>query len=187
MYKACWYLDDLDITTCSSADILKAMDEAMHDGVDVLSLSLGSDIPLYGETDIRDGISTGAFHAVLKGIIVVCAGGNSGPEAQTVANTAPWIVTVAATTLDRSFATPITLGNNKAILVTTRDTPYINFFLLKFRCLKNIFSHIFDDLCLIVSLTIILQGQAMYTGPDLGFTSLVYPENPGNSNESFSG
>ncbi|KAF8050751.1 hypothetical protein N665_1891s0001 [Sinapis alba] len=146
MYKGCWYLDDLDITTCSSADILKAMDEAIHDGVDVLSLSLGSVVPLHGETDIRDGISTGAFHAVLKGITVVCAGGNSGPEAQTVTNTAPWIVTVAATTLDRSFPTPITLGNNKVIL-----------------------------------------GQAMYTGPELGFTSLVYPEDPGNSSETFSG
>ncbi|KFK31853.1 hypothetical protein AALP_AA6G166900 [Arabis alpina] len=146
MYKACWYLDNLDITTCSSADILKAMDEAMHDGVDVLSISLGSDVPMYPETDVRDGITTGAFHAVLKGITVVCSGGNDGPEAQTVTNTAPWIVTVAATTLDRSFATPITLGNSKAIL-----------------------------------------GQALYTGPELGFTSLVYPENPGNSNESFSG
>lgn len=31
------------------------------------------------------------------------------------------------------------------------------------------------------------QGQAMYTGPELGFTSLVYPEDPGNSNETFSG
>jgi len=45
----------------------------------------------------------------------------------------------------------------------------------------------FDDTCLSVSLVIVLQGQAMYTGPELGFTSLVYPENPGNSNESFSG
>ncbi|KAL1222430.1 Subtilisin-like protease SBT3.8 [Cardamine amara subsp. amara] len=146
MYKACWYLDDLEITTCSSADLLKAMDEAIHDGVDVLSLSIGYGIPFLPETDVRNGIATGAFHAVVKGITVVCSGGNSGPAAQTVGNTAPWILTVAATSLDRSFPTPITLGNNKAIL-----------------------------------------GQAMYTGPELGFTSLVYPENPGNSNESFSG
>ncbi|CAA7062253.1 unnamed protein product [Microthlaspi erraticum] len=146
MYKACWYHDDLEINTCSSADVLKAMDEAIHDGVDVLSLSLGSNVPIYPETDFRNGIATGAFHAVLKGITVVCSGGNAGPEAQTVSNTAPWILTVAATTLDRSFPTPITLGNNKVIL-----------------------------------------GQALYTGPEVGFTSLVYPENPGNSNESFYG
>ncbi|KFK45040.1 hypothetical protein AALP_AA1G336300 [Arabis alpina] len=145
IYKACWYVDQLRDVTCSSSDILKAMDEAMHDGVDVLSLSLGAQVPLLPETDIRDRISIGAFHAVVKGIVVVCAGGNSGPAAQTVVNTAPWILTVAATTLDRSFPTPITLGNNKMIL-----------------------------------------GQALYTGPELGFTSLVYPEDPGTSNETFS-
>jgi hypothetical protein len=146
IYKACWYVDQLGAVACSSSDILKAMDESMHDGVDVLSLSLGAQIPLYPETDLRDRIATGAFHAVAKGIIVVCAGGNSGPAAQTVLNTAPWIITVAATTLDRSFPTPITLGNRKVIL-----------------------------------------GQALYTGQELGFTSLVYPENAGFTNETFSG
>ncbi|XP_019099349.1 PREDICTED: subtilisin-like protease SBT3.5 [Camelina sativa] len=146
IYKACWYVDQLGAVACSSSDILKAMDEAMHDGVNVLSLSLGAQIPLYPETDLRDRIATGAFHAVAKGIIVVCAGGNSGPAAQTVLNTAPWILTVAATTLDRSFPTPITLGNRKVIL-----------------------------------------SQALYTGQELGFTSLVYPEIAGNTNETFSG
>ncbi|KAJ0232847.1 Subtilisin-like protease [Hirschfeldia incana] len=146
MYKACWYLEELGGVTCSSSDILKAIDDAIHDGVDVLSLSLGSRIPLNSETDLRDAIATGSFHAVAKGITVVCAGGNAGPSAQTIANTAPWVLTVAATTLDRSFATPIILGNKKLIL-----------------------------------------GQAMYTGPKLGFTSLVYPEDPGNSNETFNG
>lgn len=117
IYKACWYVDQLGAVACSSSDILKAMDEAMHDGVDVLSLSLGAQVPLFPETDLRDRIATGAFHAVAKGIIVVCAGGNSGPAAQTVLNAAPWVITVAATTLDRSFPTPITLGNNNVILV----------------------------------------------------------------------
>ncbi|XP_018468573.2 subtilisin-like protease SBT3.7 [Raphanus sativus] len=145
VYKTCWYLDDRGTYLCSSADILKAMDEAIHDGVDIMSLSLGYE-PLFPETDVRDGIATGAFHAVLKGIAVVCAGANAGPAAQTVTNLAPWIITVAATTLDRSFPTHLTLGNNRVIL-----------------------------------------GQAMYTGPELGFTSLVYPEDPGNSNETFSG
>ncbi|KFK24082.1 hypothetical protein AALP_AAs60950U000100 [Arabis alpina] len=32
-----------------------------------------------------------------------------------------------------------------------------------------------------------ILGQALYTGPELGFTSLVYPEDPGNNNETFSG
>lgn len=105
---------------CSSADILKGFDEAIHDGVDVLSLSIGSTLPLFQDIDARGasgGIATGSFHAVARGITVVCAAGNDGPSAQTVQNTAPWILTVAASTMDRAFPTPITLGNNKTFLV----------------------------------------------------------------------
>ncbi|KAJ0243139.1 Subtilisin-like protease [Hirschfeldia incana] len=131
IYKACW----LQSGSCSGADVLKAMDEAIHDGVDVLSLSLGPKVPLYSEIDVRDLISVGAFHAVAKGIPVVAAAGNDGPSAQTIANVAPWILTVAATTLDRSFPTAITLGNNITIL-----------------------------------------GQAIFGGPELGFSDLVYPQ-----------
>lgn len=114
MYKVCW---NVPRGQCSSADILKAFDEAIHDGVDVLSLSLGTQIPLFAEVDERDGIAVGSFHAVANGIPVICAAANGGPAAQTVDNTSPWIITVAATTLDRSFPTPIILGNNVTILV----------------------------------------------------------------------
>ncbi|XVF51177.1 hypothetical protein PTKIN_Ptkin04bG0163500 [Pterospermum kingtungense] len=65
MYKVCWNVPQ---GQCSSADILKAFDEAIHDGVDVLSLSLGTQIPLFAEVDERDGIAIGSFHAVAKGI-----------------------------------------------------------------------------------------------------------------------
>lgn len=110
MYKVCWNVGG---GQCASADMLKAFDEAIHDGVDVLSLSIGGSIPVFAEVDERDGIATGSYHAVAKGITVVCAGGNAGPAAYNVQNTAPWILTVAASTVDRLFHTPITLGNNK--------------------------------------------------------------------------
>lgn len=114
IYKVCW---DLLGGQCSSADILKAFDEAIHDGVDVLSLSIGYSIPLFPDVDERDGIATGSFHAVTRGITVVCAAANDGPSAQTVQNSAPWIITVAANTIDRTFPTPIILGDNKTLLV----------------------------------------------------------------------
>lgn len=113
IYKVCWNVLG---GQCSSADILKAFDEAINDGVHVLSLSIGSSIPLFSDIDERDGIATGSFHAVVKGITVVCGASNDGPQAQTVQNTAPWILTVAASTMDRAFPTPITLGNNKTLL-----------------------------------------------------------------------
>ncbi|WCJ26664.1 Subtilisin-like protease SBT3.3 [Euphorbia peplus] len=113
IYKVCWNVLG---GQCSSADILKAFDQAIHDGVDVLSISIGASIPLFSDIDERDGIATGSFHAVAKGITVVCGASNGGPSAQTVQNTAPWILTVAASTMDRAFPTPITLGNNNTFL-----------------------------------------------------------------------
>lgn len=62
-------------------------------------------------------MAIGSFHAVAKGISVVCSGGNSGPYAQTVINTAPWVITVAASTIDREFPSTIILGNNQTIQV----------------------------------------------------------------------
>lgn len=115
MYKVCWNTHDGQV--CAAADMLKAMDEAIHDGVDVLSLSIGSDLPLYSDVDMRNGIIIGAFHAVAHGISVICSAGNAGPNGQTVQSPAPWIITVAASSTDRTFPTPITLGNNWTTLV----------------------------------------------------------------------
>lgn len=108
VYKVCWVNG-----ACSSADILAAFDDAISDGVDVISLSLGSPPPL--NTYVKDPLAIGSFHAVAKGITVVCAAGNSGPQPQTVTGIAPWLVTVAASTIDRAFPTAITLGNNKTV------------------------------------------------------------------------
>jgi subtilisin family serine protease len=62
----------------NTATVLAAIDDAIHDGVDVLSLLL-----------VVEENSFGALHAVQKGITVVYAAGNSGPMPQVVRNTAP--------------------------------------------------------------------------------------------------
>ncbi|KAJ0239453.1 Subtilisin-like protease 3 [Hirschfeldia incana] len=105
-YKVCW-----DFMGCSAADMWKAYDDAIHDGVDVLSVSIGEQVPEDSEVDQAGFVA--AFHAVVKGIPVVAAAGNDGPGAEKIVNVAPWFLTVAATTLDRSFPTKITLGNNQ--------------------------------------------------------------------------
>ncbi|XP_052193695.1 subtilisin-like protease SBT3.9 isoform X2 [Diospyros lotus] len=109
IYKVCWSTGG-----CSSADLLAAFDDAISDGVDVLSVSLGSYPPL--ASYVEDVLSIGSFHAVAKGISVVCSAGNSGPYPQTVINTAPWMITVAANTIDRAFPTAIILGNNQTVV-----------------------------------------------------------------------
>lgn len=110
IYKICWSTGG-----CSSADILAAFDDAIFDGVDILSASLGSDPPL--PTYVEDALAIGSFHAVAKGISVVCSGGNSGPYPQTVINTAPWLITVSARTIDREFPSRIIMGNNQTLQV----------------------------------------------------------------------
>ncbi|KAF7061053.1 hypothetical protein CFC21_067784 [Triticum aestivum] len=100
-YKVCW------VGGCFSSDILKGMEVAVADGVDVLSLSLGG-----GTSDYyRDSIAVGAYSAMERGIFVSCSAGNAGPGAASLTNGAPWITTVGAGTLDRGFPAYVTLGN----------------------------------------------------------------------------
>lgn len=106
IYKPCW--TTTQGTGCSGAGLLKAMDDAVHDGVDILSLSIGGPIE-----------DPGTLHVVANGIPVVYTAGNDGPIAQTVENSSPWLVTVAAATMDRSFFVVITLGNNEKFVVCT--------------------------------------------------------------------
>ncbi|XP_016564227.2 subtilisin-like protease SBT3.4 [Capsicum annuum] len=127
MYKVCWNWPTSG--GCDFADIIKAIDEAIHDGVDILSLSLGTNTPQYADVDMRS-VGFPTFHAVMNGITVVCSGGNDGPIPQTVEDTSPWLITVAASTIDRSFPTLITLGNNRTFagqsLYTGKETGFIS-------------------------------------------------------------
>ncbi|KAJ6776766.1 PEPTIDASE S8 [Salix koriyanagi] len=107
-YKVCWPPIN-GSNECFDADILAAFDVAISDGVDVLSVSLGGDPAEFSE----DAIAIGSFHAVAKGITVVASAGNSGPSAGTVSNVAPWLITVGASTMDRSFTIYVALGNRK--------------------------------------------------------------------------
>ncbi|XP_059661690.1 subtilisin-like protease [Cornus florida] len=95
---------------CSESAILAAMDTAVEDEVDVLSLSLGGgSSPFYA-----DGIALGAFGAMQKGIFVSCSAGNSGPVNASLSNEAPWILTVGASTIDRIIKATAVLGNQEA-------------------------------------------------------------------------
>ncbi|XP_024522414.1 subtilisin-like protease SBT4.12 isoform X2 [Selaginella moellendorffii] len=105
VYKVCGSVG------CFVSDILKAFDDAMNDGVDLLSLSLGGSPDSYDE----DGIAIGAFHAIQHNITVVCSAGNSGPDESSVSNAAPWIVTVGASTIDRSISSDIYLRDGKTL------------------------------------------------------------------------
>ncbi|KAK9138121.1 hypothetical protein Sjap_008715 [Stephania japonica] len=100
-YKTCWD------SGCYDVDILAAFDDAIKDGVDILSISLGPDAP-QGDY-FKDAISIGSFHAVSHGIVVVSSVGNERTEGSAT-NVAPWIITVSASSTDRDFRSEIILG-----------------------------------------------------------------------------
>ncbi|KZV51253.1 subtilisin-like protease [Dorcoceras hygrometricum] len=108
-YKVCW--PTVNDSECMEADIMKAFDMAIHDGVDVLSVSLGGAPVDY----LYDGTAIASFHAVMNGIVVIASAGNSGPTPGSVSNVAPWMITVGASTIDREFQAYVVLPNGKRL------------------------------------------------------------------------
>ncbi|EAY88301.1 hypothetical protein OsI_09758 [Oryza sativa Indica Group] len=104
IYKVCTR------SRCSIMDIIAGLDAAVKDGVDVLSFSIGASP---GAPFNYDLVAIATFKAMEHGIFVSSAAGNDGPVAATVGNGAPWMLTVAAGTMDRAIRTTVTLGNGQ--------------------------------------------------------------------------
>ena len=108
VYKVCWD------SGCYDGDLLAAFDDAIRDGVHIMSLSLGPESPQGDYFD--DAVSVASFHAAKHGVLVVASVGNQGNPGSAT-NVAPWIITVAASSTDRDFTSDITLGNGVNITV----------------------------------------------------------------------
>ncbi|AET01121.1 subtilisin-like protease SBT4.8 [Medicago truncatula] len=107
-YKTC-----NNLGMCSDDAILSAFDDAIADGVDVITVSMGK--PQAYEF-VDDAFAIGSFHAMENGILTVQAAGNDGPNPSTVKSIAPWVFSVAATTIDRQFIDKLILGNGKTVI-----------------------------------------------------------------------
>ncbi|GJP61012.1 hypothetical protein CLOP_g18221 [Closterium sp. NIES-67] len=95
MYKVFWMNKDGD-TFADESDIIAAVNQAVADGVDVISLSLGGVNPM--DTYFDD---IAFLNANLAGVFVAFAAGNDGPPQgfRTLDNYAPFYLTVGATPL----------------------------------------------------------------------------------------
>ncbi|KAK1312443.1 hypothetical protein QJS10_CPA07g00095 [Acorus calamus] len=113
VYKVCWNFG------CADHDVLAAFDDAIADGVDVISISAGGDS---AEDYTLDPIAIGSFHAMRAGILTSASAGNGGPGRGTASNVAPWLVSVAASTIDRRFVTRMEIGNHKRIMGQSINT-----------------------------------------------------------------
>ncbi|KAH7545079.1 hypothetical protein FEM48_Zijuj01G0055200 [Ziziphus jujuba var. spinosa] len=114
IYKVCWQFNGKSLS-CSGADIMAAIDAAVADGVHVMSISLGTRGQRHEKYYTDDIFVIGALHASRNNIVVACSAGNDGPTPSTVSHIAPWIITVAASSVDRKFVSPVVLGNGSKI------------------------------------------------------------------------
>lgn len=110
-YKVCY----LDPWLCPEDIVMAAFDDAIADGVDVISIAL----TYSSATDLtRDGVAIGAYHAMKEGIMTTQVAGNSGPNMTSIASAAPWVFTVAASSIDRKFINKVILGDNTTFVVS---------------------------------------------------------------------
>jgi hypothetical protein len=112
VYKVCWSYDDPTATdgtgsrnSCWSSDSVKAIDDAVKDGVNVINFSISG-----STTSVNDPVEQAFYRATLAGVFVAASAGNDGP-ANAVAHISPWLTTVAASTHDRVLEADVDLGN----------------------------------------------------------------------------
>ena len=102
--------------------IIKAIDDAVNDGMDVINLSLGSEFAPRLEDDIE---VQAVERATRAGVIVVAAAGNSGPDYSTLSSpaTAPSAIAVGATTNERTFGVRVEVEGMSPIPARLSDGP----------------------------------------------------------------
>ena len=105
-YKVCWDEKDGD-GGCNTMDSVKAIDDAVADGVDVINYSISGTSSNY-----VDPVEIAFMNAAAHGIFVAASSGNSGPKASTTNHPSPWLTTVAASTHRVSENTVVT-GDGK--------------------------------------------------------------------------
>ena len=113
-YKVCWDGPDrvgTDDDGCATLDLIAAIEAAVTDGVDVINYSIGGG----GATSTFSATDQAFLGAASAGVFVAASAGNDGPTATTADNAAPWITTVAASTIP-SYAATVRTGDGTDLL-----------------------------------------------------------------------
>ncbi|XP_060667827.1 subtilisin-like protease SBT4.8 [Ziziphus jujuba] len=143
---------------CNDIDILAAFDDAIADGVDIISISIGLD-----STDKfhEDTTAIGAFHAMKNGLLTVKSAENAGPGQGITVSLAPWLLSVAESSTDHRILDKVVLGDRNN---TTLVGDFVNSFTLMAKSCLYIWKGCFnqcssgsvgkylDDVCLDSSL-----------------------------------
>lgn len=93
VYKACWLEPGQTRGSCSTADLQRAIEDAVTDGVDIINYSVGS-----SDLSISDPDDLALLAASNAGVLGVVAAGNDGPSPGSILSpgAAPWVLSVGA-------------------------------------------------------------------------------------------
>ncbi|MFD2380045.1 S8 family serine peptidase [Paenibacillus xanthanilyticus] len=115
-YKVLASTDEPDRASGTSAQVIDGIEQAVEDGMDVINLSLGSDI----DKDPNSPDAIAVNNAVLAGVVTVVANGNaadSGPYYYSMGSPASSQLAIsvgAATTVSKRFEASVAVGTAKA-------------------------------------------------------------------------
>lgn len=90
---------------CFGSDTSAAVGQAVLDGVDAINYSISG-----GTNPFTDATELAFLDAYAAGVFVSASAGNAGPGAATVNHVSPWVMTVAASTQTREFASDLSLS-----------------------------------------------------------------------------
>lgn len=102
---------------CFPSDTVQAIAQAILDGVNVINFSVSGGVDPY-----TDAVELAFLDAYAAGITVSASAGNEGPGAATVNHNSPWVLTVAASTQERTFRSTITLNGGGSTLQVSGAT-----------------------------------------------------------------
>lgn len=107
-YKVCWQAPGAPSSSCFFSDSAAATEQAIIDGVDILTFSVGTSFSFIDPQDLAFLFATDA------GIFVSRSAGNEGPGPETTAAGEPWVTSVAASTLSGPLFTNVITVNSPA-------------------------------------------------------------------------
>ncbi|EFH62733.1 hypothetical protein ARALYDRAFT_893252 [Arabidopsis lyrata subsp. lyrata] len=114
-------------------DVIAAIDQAIMDGVDVLTLSVGPDEPPVDKPTVLGIFDLSMLLARKAGVFVVQAVGNNGPSPSSVLSYSPWVVGVAAGSTDRSYPASLILDGGQTVYGVGLSGPTLGAPLLQHR------------------------------------------------------
>ncbi|GAB4857687.1 hypothetical protein Ancab_015593 [Ancistrocladus abbreviatus] len=108
------------------SDVVAAVDQAIEDGVDILSLSVGPFTIPPSPASFLNVLEMQLLFATKAGVVVIQVAGNAGPSASSVLSFSPWITSVVASVTGRKYNGTLILGNGQSYsgMGLARDTLY---------------------------------------------------------------